>query len=202
MTDEPHDSGEDAPLPLTAADLQKARAELAEWMDAREFRRRVHGFDKRTPSKELFNDNKYKFLREAALVLAELSKHKPFVQIRLAEVAERWPDGYARTETGEIRIEVTSAQDRPLGAEYKFEGPMQRDSVEPIERVKSIRAALEKAIRDKVEKQYPRCALVVDLNISNQGIKQAETEQAIADIKDKYGPEFQHIWILWKDRVF
>ena len=96
-------------LPLTTADLSKARAELAKCMDPGEFRRRVHGLDKRLRPDKKFNDNEYKFLREA-WVLAELSKHMPFVKIRLAEVGKDPPDGYARTENGEeVKIEVTKA---------------------------------------------------------------------------------------------
>jgi hypothetical protein len=99
-----------APLPLTAADLPKAHAELAEWMEAREFQRRAHDFDKRScPSEVHFNDPNRQFLHDA-WVLAELSKHKQFAQIRLSDVGKDPPDGYARTETGEvIKIEVTSA---------------------------------------------------------------------------------------------
>jgi hypothetical protein len=144
-------------------------------------------------------------------VLAELSKYQPFVQIRLANVSEEPPDGYARTETGDvIKIEVTSAwpPERRLGDEYRLKERMQHDPVENcIERAESISAALEKAIKDKLEKlKYSRpslFALVVDLTfISDGGMRQAETKRAIADIKDKYGPAFQHLWILWKDRVF
>jgi hypothetical protein len=202
---------EDPGLPLTAADLPKVRAELTEWMDPPEFRRRVDGFDKRSrPSSEHFGDPKRQFLHDAWM-LAELSKYQPFVQIRLANVSEEPPDGYARTETGDvIKIEVTSAwpPGRRLGDEYRLKERMQHDPVENcIERAESISAALEKAINDKLEKlKYSRpslFALVVDLTfISDGGMRQAETKRAIADIKDKYGPAFQHLWILWKDRVF
>jgi hypothetical protein len=200
-----------APLPLTAADLPKAHAELAEWMEAREFQRRAHDFDKRScPSEVHFNDPNRQFLHDA-WVLAELSKHKQFAQIRLSDVGKDPPDGYARTETGEvIKIEVTSAWSlgRRLGDEYKCKERMQHDPVENcIRRVESIPDALEKAINDKLEKlKYSRpslFALVVDLTfISDGGMRQGETERAIATIKDRYGPKFQHLWILWKDRVF
>jgi hypothetical protein len=42
-SDEFEADSENAPMLLTAADLQKARAELAEWMDPREFRRAKRG---------------------------------------------------------------------------------------------------------------------------------------------------------------
>ena len=109
---------EDAPLPLTAADLPKARAELTEWMDPPEFRRRVDGLNKRSrPSREHFGDPKRQFLHDA-WVLAELSKHKSFVRIRLGEDP---PDGYVQTENGDVlKIEITSVQtpERALGTEY------------------------------------------------------------------------------------
>jgi hypothetical protein len=192
-------------LPLTAADLPTAHRELSEWVIPREFRRRVQGFHKRSRSKEIFNDPKRKFLLDA-WVLAELSKHEQFDQIRLADVGEQWPDGYAQTQAGEQKIEVTCAlfPGRHLGAEYRFEGPMQYDPVENwIERAESIPVALEKAVRAKVEKRYASpFALAVYLNISEYGIRQAETEWAIANIKSSYGASFQRLWILWKDKVF
>jgi hypothetical protein len=81
---------------------------------------------------------------------------------------------------------------------------MQLDHVENcLERAESIPAELCKAVSNKVKKRYESpCALVVYLNISDYGKRQAETEQAIAKIKDKYGPEFQHLWILWKGKVY
>jgi hypothetical protein len=197
--DEFEADSEDAPLPLTAADLQKARAELAEWMDPQEFRRRVHCLEKRVRPHEKFNDNKYKFLREA-WVLAELSKHMPFLKIRLGEDP---PDGYARIETGEeVKIEVTSAQTpgRALGTEYSDK--KKPKGYDTIEKAADFAAALEDAIKKKVNDENRGCALVVDLNIVNAIIKPAEKEGAIASIKDKYVRAFQHLWILWQDKVF
>ena len=73
-----------------------------------EFRRRVNGFHQRSRSKEIFNDPKRKFLLDA-WVLSQLSKRQQFGQIRLAADGEEWPDGYARTDRGELKIEVTTA---------------------------------------------------------------------------------------------
>jgi hypothetical protein len=211
VNSDPFESGEtdseDAGLPLTDADLPKAHAELAEWADPREFQRRVDGFHKRSRSKGLFNEPKRKFLLDA-WVISELSKHQEFREIRLTAEGDRWPDGVARTETGELNIEVTTAHSpgRRLGAEYRFEGRMQQhhDPGEDwIERAESIPAQLDKVVSAKVEKHYASpFALVVYLNISEYGIRQAETEQAIAAIKDRYGPKFEHLWILWKGKVF
>lgn len=137
-------------------------------------------------------------------MLAELSKHEPFVQIRLAGVAERWPDGYAQTENGAdvLKIEVTSAQTpgRELGTEYsKKRKPKEYD---PIEKAEDFAAALEDAIKKKLNNQNRGCALVVDLNIVNAIITPDEKKKAIASIKDKYAPAFKHLWILWNDKIF
>jgi hypothetical protein len=186
---------EDAGLPLTAADLPTVRAELTEWMDAREFQRRVHGFD----TDRKFNDNKYKFLREA-WVLAELSKHKPFVRIRLGEDP---PDGYAQTENGDVlEIEITSAQTpgRALGTEYNDKKkPKKYDQIDEAE---IFAKALEDAIKKKVNDKNRGRALVVEQNIANAIVTPDEKEKAILSIKGKYAAEFKHLWILWKGKVF
>jgi hypothetical protein len=195
-------SSDDALPPLTAADLLKARAELAECMDPREFQRRVRGLEPRVTAERKFNDNEYKFLREA-WVLAELSKRKPFVQIRLAGVAERWPDGYAQTENGEVlKIEITSAQTpgRELGTEYRPDRrPKEYDAIENVE---DFAAVLEDAIKKKVKDENRGCALVVDLNIVKAIITPEEKEKVIVCTKDKYASVFKHLWILWQDKVF
>jgi hypothetical protein len=191
--------------PLSTGELNRAHKDLAVWRSPPYFRRTVARLHKRCLSSEIFNDPKRKFLLDA-WVLAELSKHKPFTRLRLTGEDEQWPDGYAQTETGELKIEVTSAQlpGRRLGAEYKLPGRIEHDPIENwVKRAEAIPGALEKAIGDKVKKRYGSpCALVVYLNISEYGIRQAETEQTIANIKDKYGSKFQHLWILWKGKVF
>jgi hypothetical protein len=117
------------------------------------------------------------------------------------------PDGYARTETGEvIKIEVTGAQtpERELGTEYRCDESKKRKPKEydPIEKVEDFAAALEDAIKKKVNDQNRGCALVVDLNIVNAIITPDEKEKEIARIKDKYAAAFKHLWILWNDKIF
>jgi hypothetical protein len=186
-------------LPLTTADLSKARAELAECMDPGQFRRRVHDLDKRVRPDKKFNDNKYKFLREA-WVLAELSNHKSFVRIRLGEDP---PDGYVQTENGDVlKIEITSVQtpERALGTEYSDKKkPKEYD---PIEDAEVFAKVLKDAIKKKVNEQNRGCVLVVDLNIVNVIITPDKVENAIVSIKGEYAPEFKDLWILWNDKVF
>jgi hypothetical protein len=65
------------------------------------------------------------------------------------------------------------------------------------------RSTGKKPVSDKVKKRYASpFALVVYLNISEYGIAQAETEQAIANIKVKYGASFKDLWILWKGKLY
>jgi hypothetical protein len=94
--------------PLSIDELKRAHEDLAVWHSPLDFRRTVARLHKRCRSSEIFNDPKRKFLLDA-WVVAELSKHKPFTRLRLAGEDERWPDGCAQTETGELKIEVTSA---------------------------------------------------------------------------------------------
>jgi hypothetical protein len=176
-------------------DLSKFRAESSKRMDPGEFRRRVHDLD----TDRKFTDNKYKFLREA-WVLAELSKHKPFVRIWLGEDP---PDGYAQTENGDVlEIEITSAQTpgRARGTEYNDrKKPKEYD---PIEDPEKFVAALEVAIKKKVNDENRGRALVVEVNIVNAIITPEEKERAILSVKGRYAPEFKHLWILWNDKVY
>jgi len=158
--------------PLSIEELKRAHQDLAVWRSPLDFRRTVAQLHKRCLPSEFFNDPKHKFLRDA-WVLAQLSKHKPFTRLRLAGEDEQWPDGYAQTKTGELKIEVTSAQlpGRRLGAEYKLPGRIEHDPSENwVKRAEAIPGALEKAIGDKVKKRYVSpYALVVYLNISEYG---------------------------------
>jgi hypothetical protein len=183
-------------------DQPKARAELAEWMNPQEFRRRICDFEKRVGPDKKFNDNKYKFLREA-WVLAEVSKHKPFVKIRLAPSAEQWPDAFAQTENdAELKIEITSVQTpgRALGTEYRPD--QESKEYDPIETPEKYAEALEDTIKKKVNDKNRGGALVVEVNIVNAIITPEEKERAILSVKGKYAPEFKHLWILWNGKVF
>ena len=57
-------------------------------------------------------------------------------------------------------------------------------------------------IADKVAKHYgSRAWLVVYLNIGEWGIRQAETELYIAQIKQKHANSFAGIFVIWKDKL-
>jgi hypothetical protein len=102
---------------------------------------------------------------------------------------------------------VTSAHEpgRRLGDEYRFASEATLDPVDNWEkRAATIPAALEKAIGDKIAKNYGDCGrmwLVVYLNINEYGIRQAACEASIAAIKRRLSPAFGNLFVLWKDKL-
>jgi hypothetical protein len=57
-------------------------------------------------------------------------------------------------------------------------------------------------VSGKVAKRYGSPpSLLVYLNINDYGIRQTETEAAIAEVKRRYSNAFSSIYVLWKDKV-
>jgi hypothetical protein len=198
-----HDD-DDAGPPLSPEDLLRGRAELGIWQVPDTFRQQVDNLTRRSRSSEFFNDPQHKFLRDA-WTLAEFTRHKRVDQVRLTAEQEQWPDGQVQIGGEIINIEITIAlvPGRRLGAEYRFPGRTELDPVENwIERAAVIPGALDNAIAGKVAKRYASPAwLLVYLNISEYGIRQEETEAAIADIKRRYAGSFAALYVLWKDKL-
>ena len=125
--------------------------------------------------------------------------------MRLTTEQEEWPDGKVRLGSATENLEVTIAlvPGRRLGAEYRFPGKTELDHVDNwVEHAALIPAALDKAIADKVAKRYGSpTSLLVYLNINEVGIRQAETEAAIAEIKNRYAASFAALYVLWKDKL-
>jgi hypothetical protein len=193
-----------ADTPLSSEDLLTGRAELAVWQAPDAFRQRVDNLTRRSRSSEFFNDPQHKFLRDA-WTLAEFTRHKAVDQVRLTAEREQWPDGQFHIGDETINVEITIAlpPGRRLGAEYRLAGKTELDPVENwIERAALIPGAVDKAIAKKVEKRYAsRPWLLVYLNINEYGIRQAETEAAIAEVKQCYCGAFAAIYVLWKDKL-
>ena len=58
-------------------------------------------------------------------------------------------------------------------------------------------------IATKIGKHYVgRAGLLVNLNISEFGIRQAEIEAAMAPAVAPFLPCFQRVWILWKALLY
>jgi hypothetical protein len=138
--------------------------------------------------------------------LAEFVRHKTVDQVWLAPPCEEWPDGYVRLGKKTENVEVTIAltEGRRMGDEYRPGSPtLTHDPVENwVERANGIPDALEKAITRKLEKRYGSGMwLVVYLNISERGIRQAKIECAIAKIRQRHGQSFGGLFVIWKDKL-
>ncbi len=196
------DDAESGP-PLSATELKNAREDLAQWHSPIDFRRAVHNLHKRCHARE-FKGPQRKFLLDA-WTLAEFVRHKTVDKVRLADPSEQWPDGYVKIagkiENVEATIAVTPG--RRMWDEYQFDTKLEFDPVDNwAERAKTIPGALEKAITDKIAKQYgSKMWLVVYLNINEGGIRQLETESAIAEIKRRHAESFDRLFVIWKDKL-
>jgi hypothetical protein len=192
---------------LSNDELKQARADLARWRSPADFRRAVHTLHRRCRSWE-FKSPRRGFLLDA-WTIAEFVAHKPVDQVRLADPSEQWPDGYVKIGGKVENVEATIAlmPGRKMWEEYQpsDDGKLivRHDPVEDwIERADAISGALEKAIADKVQKRYSsKLWLVIYLNISEWGIRQAEIELAIAAIKQRYAPSFDALFVIWKDKL-
>jgi hypothetical protein len=111
-----------------------------------------------------------------------------------------------------IEVTVALREGRKMADEYKRDAPSLRyDRVENwVDRANGIRSALEKAITKKGEKRYGSGVwLVVYLNIGSVylnmrswDIRQAEKiECAIAEIKQRHGPLFGGLFVIWNGKL-
>jgi hypothetical protein len=72
-----------------------------------------------------------------------------------------------------------------------------------VARAESIPHYLEEAITAKCKKNYGSpCWLIVYLNISEWGIRQAETERTIEAAKAQFAGSFEAISVLWKEKLY
>lgn len=195
--------GDDSEPSLSPAELKEARVDLAAWRSPKDFRKVVRRLHKRSRSRD-FKKPGPKFLLDA-WTLAEFVGHLPVNEVRLAAQSEQWPDGYVKIGSRVENVEVTIAlmPGRRMWDEYQFETKAELDPVANwIERANAIPEALEKAITAKLAKRYgEKMWLVVYLNINEYGIRQAETKQAIADIKRRYLKSLGGLFVLWKEKV-
>jgi hypothetical protein len=189
--------------PLSIQDLQSAREDLARWRTTDKFRRAVDLPHKRCRAHE-FKDPGRQFLLDA-WTLAEFVRHKPVDEVRLAGRSEQWPDGYVRIGDVVENVEATIAlmKGRKMWEEYQPGAKSELDGVENWEgRADAIPGALEKAIKDKIAKRYgSKLWLVVYLNLNDYGIRQSETGQAIASIKQRHADAFTQLFVIWKGKL-
>jgi hypothetical protein len=195
---------EDGP-PLTDAERRQGHDNLARWLPPQEFSQITESLCARCQSPEWFNNPHLKYLHDA-YVLAHFAQAHAFDLVRLAGPSEQWPDGYAKLGARVHNVEITSTHGgRKLGVEYREvdETPKFDNVKDWVARGESIPRFLEEAISAKRKKRYSSpCWLVVYLNISELGIRQKETEQAIAAVKDRYAQFFEAITVRWKGKSY
>lgn len=190
--------------PLGREEAVAAHTTLSRWQAPPVFIQATEDLCTRPNAEDWFNRPYLKFLHDA-YVLAEFVRLTSVAHVRLAAASEQWPDGQVKIGTTTHNIEVTSTHGgRKLGQEYRGVREPTLDPVENwIARAESIPHYLNEAIHAKAEKNYASaCWLVVYLNISEYGIRQAEIEGVIATIKARYATAFENISVLWKLKLY
>ena len=158
-------------------------------------------------SADFFRQGGVEFLRDAWLA-AEFGRHRQSDAVRLVPEHERWPDFEARGGGVIERVECAEADvpGRRRGDEYREADPtvIEDDPVENwIARAEQVPAALAAVIGAKIGKHYgSRATLLVYLNISEFGVRQAEIEAAMPRAAAPALPHFQRVWIFWKVRLY
>jgi hypothetical protein len=192
---------------LQDGELKVLHEGLAEWHAPSDFQSAVNALHRRSTSKVIFNNPRQKFLLDAWTLAEFAVRHEAVDQVKLAGPDDRWPDGYVRTAGATKNVEVTIAllPGRKMGAEYKTgTGTIEHDPVENwVARGDAIPGALEAAITRKIAKRYSsRAWLVVYVSLGEYGIRQQQTERAIAQIKLQHAGSFEGLFVLWKDKVY
>jgi hypothetical protein len=189
--------------PEDAASVQK---ELLVWRTPEEFCALVDRLDSRTTSADLWRSHALEFMRDDAISLKEFTILMPVDNVRLCDPRREKHDGQVEIKGQVIDVQITATHGgRKVAKEY-LPSASRVTHIEDDElraRVDAIPDALESAIKKKIAKKYSNASmLVVSLNIPSHGIKQAETEAAIAEIKTRHASEFIAIHVLWAGKLF
>ena len=164
-------------------------------------------------SADFFRQGGVEFLRDAWLAAA-FGRHRQSASVRLVPEREQWPDFEARDGGVIERVECAEADvpNRRRGDEYREAekrnasgGPAAVD--DPVDdwiaRADVAPTALSAVVATKIEKHYAgHASLLISLNISEFGIRQAEIEAAMAPAVAPTLSCFERVWILWKARLY
>jgi hypothetical protein len=198
---------------LSKSELAAHRAWLSDWRTPADMAAYVSAVNNAMGSAAFFRQSGVEFLRDAWLA-AEFGRHQQSSSIRLVAKREQWPDFEARGGDMIERIECAEADipGRRRGDEYRdaekrnagYGLTIVDDPIEDwIARADQVPAALSAVIVAKIGKLYAgRASLLVNLNISEFGIRQAEIEAAMTPAMMPALPHFQRVWILWKTRLY
>ena len=176
---------------LTKTELASHRTWLSGWRTPADMAAYVSAINDAMGSASFFRQAGIEFLRDAWLA-GEFGRHRQCPSVRLVPQHERWPDFEARGGDGIVeRVECAEADvpGRRRGDEYRElekrnaggGSIVEEDPIEDwIARANQVPVALSAVIAAKVEKHYAgRASLLVNLNISEFGIRQAEIEAAM-----------------------
>ena len=116
--------------PLSPGERRHAQLRLAMSQTPADFIANTNTLCGRCNSEDFFNRPYLKFLHDA-YVLAKLVELTPVENVRLAGVADQWPDGYVTLAGKTHNIEITSTHGRrKLGKEYRSRWTARMDPVE------------------------------------------------------------------------
>lgn len=124
--------------------------------------------------------------------------------VRLGD--DRFPDGFVRMGRRVIEVEVTEAimPDRRRGLEFLPGTPqIEEDPFEEwTRRLNALPAVLAKTVLKKANKSYAgRPVLVVYLNITAYGHREAEMIVAIEAVLLQFAGRFGGLHVLWQGRL-
>ena len=198
---------------LSKSELARHRAWLSDWRTPADMAAYVSTVNHTMGSAHFFRQGGVEFLRDAWLA-AEFGRHRQSSSVRLVPERDRWPDFEARGGDMIERVECAEADipGRRRGDEYREAEKrhaggrpiVEDDPVEDwIARADQAPAALSAIIATKIGKRYAgRASLLVNLNIDEFGIRQAEIEAAMAPAVAPALPCFEQVWLLWKSRLY
>jgi hypothetical protein len=198
---------------LSKPELARHRAWLSDWRSSADVAAYVSAVNNTMGSADFFCQGGVEVLRDAWLA-AEFGRHRQSSSVRLVAECEQWPDFEARGGDAIERVECAEADvpGRRRGDEYREaenrnaggDPIVEDDPVEDwIARADQVSAALSAVIATKIGKLYAsRASLLVNLNISEFGIRQAEIEAVMTPAMLPALPHFQRVWILWKTRLY
>jgi hypothetical protein len=205
-TPTPDDELEELPSgpPLTELEALAGQRGLEVWQSPDSFHGATKAMCSRCESAVFFGSPKLKFLHDAH-VLGQFALMKSVEAVRLVGRKDQWPDGLVRLGGKQHSVEITSTHGgRKLGEEYRrVRGPTLDPIENWIERADSIPKYLDEAIALKIRKKYSSTYwLVVYLNIGEYGIRQIETERAIAETQRRYNSEVVTVHVIWKHKLY
>lgn len=185
-------------------EVTACKVALQSWQNPSTFWEVSAALRQRLKREEFFNIPALAFLREA-WTLGRFATLSGAESVRLGD--DRFPDGFVRTGAQVTEVEVTEAimPDRRRGLEFLPGTPQVEE--DPFEewtrRLNALPAVLAKTVENKANKSYAgRPALVVYLNISAYGHRDAEMITAIEGVLSQLGGRFGSLHVLWQGRLY